>query len=215
MTLSVSLEEIIISNADGTTKFTSNDRLLFRTNMYTGTVTLGGGLTYERFGVTSNYRQQVLLTDANIGNRLNWDIDDSNLITIKVRPTYMEGNLGNRLLGNTFDLSNGLVVDYTQTSGNYRLVQHTTLSAFIKKFNRNDSASRGISWSTALFGERDGLPVVEFTYYDISGNGNTNSTVIHPYPATFNGQSVDAINDVKTPTKIITFAYEISIFRWK
>jgi hypothetical protein len=212
MTLSVSTQEITISNADGTTKFTSQDKLLYRANLYTGTITLGGLTAIA--GVTGKYRQPVLLTDANIGNRLNWTIDESNLITVKVRPIYSEGNIGARLLGSTFDLSSGLVVDYAQTSGTYRVTQHTVLSANVKKFRRQDSASSDIPFYLTLDNEVEGLPVVEFTYYDLSGYGGY-STFIHPYPPVYNGRYIDAINDTKTPEKIITFAYEISLFRWE
>lgn len=208
MTLSVSTQEITISNADGTTKFTSQDKLLYRANLYTGTLTLGG--------IGGKYRQAVLLRDANVGNRLNWTIDDSNIITIKVKPIYSEGNVGVELLGNTFDLSNGLVLDYVQTSGVYGISRHTMLSAYVKKYNRSDyTYSNSVYtefWDIIEFNS-DGLPVVEFTYYDLVGDGN--STFYSPYPPTYIGRYVDSINDVRTPAKIITFAYEISLFRWK
>jgi len=214
MTLSVSAQEITISNADGTPKFTSQDKLLYRANLYTGTITLGGFV-----GITpGKYRQGVLLTDANVGNRFNWTIDDPNIITIKVTPTYSEGNIGAKLIGNTFDLGTGLVVDYTQTTGTYRLVRHATLSAFVKKYRRTDytyNSNITVTNSNINVFDSDGLPVVEFTYYDVSGGGNNvNGTLIHPYPPVYNEQYVDAINDVKTPAKIITFDYEISLFRW-
>jgi hypothetical protein len=208
MTLNVSTQSITISNSDGTTKFSSEDRLLYRTNLYTGTLTLGG---------SNGYGAGVLLVDANIGDRRNWSLDDSNLITVKVRPTFSQGNIGISLLDNTFDLSSGLVVDYAQTNGVYRITRHTILSAHIRQFYSEQYPAGRVFYTPPgftfdLFNSL-GLPIVEFTYYDLVGDGY--STFDSPYPPAFNDRYVDCINDVKTPTKIITFDYEISVFRWK
>lgn len=115
MTIKTTASEISVQNASGINKFSSNDKLMYRKNYFSGSLSLG----------PSTPRVLVPLYGA---------VSDSNtFFLVQAKITSCNGNIGTGFIGSTFDLSGAVLLHFTYSTTEVMLTAQDVLSAHVRR----------------------------------------------------------------------------------
>ncbi len=116
MTIKTSpLSGISIQNTSGVDMFNSNDKLLYRKNYYSGSISLGPSV------MTVAIPMQSAVSDANT------------LFIIQSKITYCNGNFGSAFVGSVVDLSSSILTNFGYATTYVEITQSDYLSAAVQR----------------------------------------------------------------------------------
>jgi hypothetical protein len=115
MTLKASASNISIQNSSGTDMFNSNDKLLYRKNYYSGSVSLGPSVT------------TVLVP-------LSGAVSDANtLFVVQSKITFCNGNFGAGFVNSIIDLSSSVLTNFAYSTTSVDITENDYLSVAIQR----------------------------------------------------------------------------------
>jgi hypothetical protein len=114
MSLKASGTQIVITNADGSEKFNSENKLVYRKFTQTGSWTAYGG-----------YHSQ---TDYTLSGSFNPDKD---IPLIFVKPTYAQGNIASQVVGSEIQLNFSMLTNFENATLYYGIDSWDMLTAAV------------------------------------------------------------------------------------
>lgn len=115
MTIKASTSGISIQNASGTDMFNSTDKLLYRKNYYSGSISLGPSVTAVVIPMSG------AVSDANT------------LFIVQSKITYCNGNFGSGFVNSTIDLSSSILTNFAYSTTSVEITESDYLSVSVQR----------------------------------------------------------------------------------